>query len=72
MNPVPDPSSLNEKKGPLDSISTDMETTEGFAVSTMSAISGRNLTVAEVSFCIFTAVTELDPGKETVVSEVVS
>ena len=50
-----------------------METTEGFAVSTMSAISGRDLTAAEVSFCIFTAVTELDSGKETTeVSEVVS
>ena len=72
MNPVPDPSSLKEKKGPLDSISTEMETTEGFAVSTMSAMFGRDLTVVEVSFCIFTALTELDSGKETEVSEVVS
>ncbi len=72
MNPVPVPSSLNEKKGPLDSISTDIETSEGFAVSTMSDMSGRDLTVLEVSFCIFTALTELDSGKETEVSEVVS
>ena len=49
-----------------------METTEGFAVYTMSAMSGRDLTVVEVSFCIFTALTELDSGKETEVSEVVS
>ena len=73
MNPVPDPSSLNEKKGPLDSVSTDMETTEGFAISTMSAMSGRDLTaIVGVLICTFLALAELDSGKETEISEVVS